>query len=95
MALYSLRKIKLKICYKTLVAGGAGSIGSHICIRLVHEKHQVVVIDNLSNGSLDNLKELKDTLQFSFHEFDVNNTIKLRLVFDSQPFDNVRQSMPM
>lgn len=74
---------------KTLVTGGAGFIGSHICKRLVNEGHQVVVIDNLSNGSLDNLKELEGSSQFSFHEFDVNNTIKLRSVFDSQPFDMV------
>lgn len=74
---------------KTLVTGGAGFIGSHICKRLVNEGHQVVVIDNLSNGSLDNLKELEGNPQFSFHEFDVNNTIKLRSVFDSQPFDMV------
>lgn len=74
---------------KTLVTGGAGFIGSHICKRLVNEGHQVVAIDNLSNGSLDNLKELEGNPQFSFHEFDVNNTIKLRAVFDSQPFDMV------
>lgn len=74
---------------KTLVTGGAGFIGSHICKRLVNEGHQVVAIDNLSNGSLDNLKELEGNPQFSFHEFDVNNTIKLRSVFDSQPFDMV------
>lgn len=74
---------------KTLVTGGAGFIGSHICRRLVNEGHQVVAIDNLSNGSLDNLQELEGNPLFSFHEFDVNNTIKLRSVFDSQPFDMV------
>lgn len=74
---------------KTLVTGGAGFIGSHICRRLVNEGHQVVAIDNLSNGSLDNLQELEGNPQFSFHEFDVNNTVKLRSVFDSQPFDMV------
>ena len=74
---------------KTLVTGGAGFIGSHICKRLVNEGHQVVAIDNLSNGSLDNMKELEGNPLFSFREFDVNNTIKLRSVFDSQPFDMV------
>lgn len=49
----------------------------------------MVAIDNLSNGSLDNLKELEGNPKFSFYEFDVNNTIKLRSVFDSQPFDMV------
>ena len=72
-----------------LVTGGAGFIGSHICKRLVREGNQVVVIDNLSNGSLNNLKELIDNSLFTFYNFDVNNTIKLRRVFDSYQFDMV------
>ena len=43
---------------RALVAGGAGFIGSHICKRLVKEGNEVVAVDNLSNGSLDNLKKL-------------------------------------
>lgn len=58
-----------------LVTGGAGFIGSHICKRLVKEGHQVVAIDNLSNGSLENLKGLEESPQFSFYEFDMNNII--------------------
>jgi len=41
---------------KALVAGGAGFIGGHICRRLVKDGHQDVAIDNLSNGSMENLK---------------------------------------
>ena len=74
---------------KVLVTGGAGFIGSHLCKRLVEEGHQVVAIDNLSNGSLENLKGLEEDPQFTFYEFDVNNTIKLRAVFDKHPFDMV------
>ena len=74
---------------KVLVTGGAGFIGSHLCKRLVKEEHQVVAIDNLSHGSKENLKELDSNPQFTFYEFDVNNTIKLRRVFDSHPFDMV------
>ncbi len=72
-----------------LVTGGAGFIGSHLCKRLVKEGHQVVAIDNLSNGSKENLLELEGNCQFVFYEFDVNNTIKLRGVFDKHPFDMV------
>ena len=72
-----------------LVTGGAGFIGSHLCKRLVKEGHQVVAIDNLSNGSLENLKGLEESPKFTFCEFDVNNTIKLRTVFDKHPFDMV------
>lgn len=72
-----------------LVTGGAGFIGSHLCKRLVKEGHQVVAVDNLSNGSIENLKELDGNTHFTFYEFDVNNTIKLRSVFDKHPFDMV------
>ena len=72
-----------------LVTGGAGFIGSHLCKRLVKEGHHVVAVDNLSNGSLENLKGLEESPQFAFYKFDVNNTIKLRAVFDKHPFDMV------
>lgn len=72
-----------------LVTGGAGFIGSHICRRLVNDGHNVVVIDNLSNSKRERLDGLYDNSLFTFYEFDVNNTIKLRRVFDKHPFDMV------
>jgi len=47
-----------------LVTGGAGFIGSHIVERLVKDEHHVIVIDDLSNGRLDNLKDVKDKITF-------------------------------
>ncbi|MCD7780243.1 MAG: NAD-dependent epimerase/dehydratase family protein [Candidatus Gastranaerophilales bacterium] len=44
---------------KILVTGGAGFIGSHIVDRLVEKNCKVVIIDNLSSGSLDNLSQNK------------------------------------
>lgn len=72
-----------------LVTGGAGFIGSHLCKRLVKGGHQVAAVDNLSDGSVENLKELEGNPQFTFYEFDVNNIIKLRSVFSTYPFDMV------
>lgn len=72
-----------------LVTGGAGYIGSHICKRLVADGHNVVVVDNLSNSSKESLQELYNNQMFTFYEFDVNNTFKLRGVFNRHQFDMV------
>jgi len=45
---------------KILVTGGAGFIGSHLVDRLAAEGHQIRVIDNLSNGRLENLAHRRD-----------------------------------
>ena len=43
---------------RILVTGGAGFIGSHLCERLVSDRHRVTAIDNLSTGSASNLENL-------------------------------------
>jgi UDP-glucose 4-epimerase len=53
---------------KTVVTGGAGFIGSHLCERLLEMGHQVVVLDNLSTGSIDNLGKLRKNRNFDFIE---------------------------
>ena len=50
---------------KYLVTGGAGFIGSHIVDRLVAESHQVRVLDDLSSGTLDNLTQIRDRIEFT------------------------------
>ncbi len=49
---------------KILITGGAGFIGSHLAERFVADGHSVVVLDNLSTGSLDNIEGLKDRRAF-------------------------------
>jgi dTDP-glucose 4,6-dehydratase len=60
---------------RILVTGGAGFIGSHLCDRLLAEKHQVVVVDNLVTGSLDNVTHLAGRDDFEFIKHDVSNFI--------------------
>ena len=66
-----------------LVAGGAGFIGSHLCLRLVKEGHNVTVMDNLVTGcavNLDKCYELANDngTHFSFVQLDISNGPKPR-----------------
>ena len=45
---------------RILVTGGAGYIGSHTCVELLKEGHEVVVLDNLSNSSEVSLERVKE-----------------------------------
>jgi len=48
---------------KSLVTGGAGFIGSHLVDALVLKGHDVVVLDNLSTGRLENLEHVKNSIK--------------------------------
>jgi len=49
---------------KFVITGGAGFIGSHIAKHLVEKNHDVVVVDNLSRGRLENLSKIKEQIEF-------------------------------
>ena len=53
------------------MAGGAGFLGSHLSESLLDNGHEVVVIDNLYTGSLDNIKHLRQYKKFEFINHDV------------------------
>jgi len=49
---------------KYLITGGAGFIGSNLAEELVRQNHQIIIIDNLTTGSLNNLAQIKDKITF-------------------------------
>ena len=59
----------------SLVTGGAGFLGSHICDRLLAEGHRVVAMDNLITGNLDNVAHLRSRTDFEFIHHNVTTHI--------------------
>jgi dTDP-glucose 4,6-dehydratase len=56
---------------KAVVTGGAGFLGSHLCDRLLQMGYDVVCLDNLLTGSLDNIAHLKQNSRFTFVQHNV------------------------
>ena len=66
---------------KALITGGAGFIGSHLSDKLIKLGHEVIIIDNLTNGRLNNIEHLLDNKNFKFHELDIINLEYIRPIF--------------
>jgi dTDP-glucose 4,6-dehydratase len=60
---------------RILITGGAGFIGSHLCDRFLAEGHDVIAMDNLSTGSVDNIAHLAGNARFSFIKHNVTTYI--------------------
>jgi dTDP-glucose 4,6-dehydratase len=60
---------------RTLITGGAGFLGSHLCDRMIAEGHDVVVFDNLLTGNADNIAHLIGSDSFRFVKHDVTDYI--------------------
>ncbi len=60
---------------RVLVTGGAGFIGSHLCDRLLADGHEVIAMDNLVTGSVDNIAHLAGERRFKFIHHDVTDYI--------------------
>lgn len=79
----------------TLVTGGAGFIGSHLCDTLIKKGLKVICIDNLITGSKKNIKHLEKNKNFEFLKHDVTKNLNLDLSLDylfhlaspASPFD--------
>ncbi len=59
---------------RTLVTGGAGFLGSHLCEYLLKKGHEVIAMDNLSTGNVENITHLQSE-KFKFIKHDVTEYI--------------------
>ena len=78
---------------KVLVTGGAGYIGSHTVVELINNGYDVVIVDNFSNSKPIVIEKLKKITgkDIKFYELDLCDKEKLRVVFEENDIDNIKQ----
>ena len=64
--------------YRTVVTGGAGFIGSHLCDQLIQRGDNVICVDNLFTGSMHNIRPLLNHPNFSFLQHDIRDPLSIR-----------------
>ncbi len=69
---------------RTVITGGAGFIGSHLCERFLAEGHEVLCVDNLLTGSRRNIDHLAAGTRFRFIEHNISEPLEI-----DGPVDNV------
>lgn len=76
---------------RILVTGGAGYIGSHTCVELLNEGHEVIVLDNLYNASEIALERVKHITgkDLTFYKVDLLDKEKVNEVFEKEEIDAV------
>lgn len=74
---------------KILVTGGTGYIGSHTCVELINNNHEVVIVDNLYNSNiavLDRIEKITG-VRPKFYQVDILDKENLEKVFKENNFD--------
>ncbi len=76
---------------KVLVTGGLGFIGSHTCCELLDDGYEIVVVDNLSNSSIDVIDKIKEITgkDIVFYQNDVCDLDALEKIFTENEIDSV------
>jgi len=64
---------------RTLITGGAGFLGSHLCDRLIEQGHEVICLDNFFTGRKANIQHLADNPRFELVRHDVIDPFKFEV----------------
>jgi dTDP-glucose 4,6-dehydratase len=62
---------------RTVITGGAGFVGSHLCDRFLAEGHEIVCVDNFITGAPSNLDHLRGHDRFSFIRHDISHPLEI------------------
>src|SRR5205807_7619163 len=62
---------------RTIITGGAGFVGSHLCERFLKEGHEVVCVDNFITGNAANVAPFRASDQFTFIRHDISHPLEI------------------
>lgn len=76
---------------KILVTGGLGYIGSHTCVELLNQKHEVIIVDNLTNSKIDVLGKIEKitSVKPKLYVTDLTDYNKTEEIFKAEKIDAV------
>jgi len=74
-----------------LITGGAGYIGSHLCVKLLELNYNITIIDNLINSKKERIKKIRSISKknFTFFNLDVKNIQKIKKILKRKKIDLV------
>jgi dTDP-glucose 4,6-dehydratase len=95
----SSRRIK---SVRTVITGGAGFVGSHLCERFLADGHEVICVDNFITGNTANLDHLRASDRFTFIRHDISHPLEidgpvdniLHFASPASPVDYLRHPIP-
>lgn len=76
---------------KILITGGTGYIGSHTCVELLNENHEIIVVDNLYNSKKTVIEKIESITgkKVTFYEADVSDKKRLENIFKENDIEAV------